>query len=212
MKTLILAITVLLCMSPLAAEAVTAPAADVTDAAKVGLKHYLDLIPAGSRQEYDFSATGSLDKAYLGDPFNLHIITPDALFSYSEGVPVASILTPIDQWYFPVMMGNQIRCFLVVDRMDGRWEAVSLGYVTLAKFMNQIRLSWPAEKGYNPVLIAVFQAKKYLVLIPEAGELLLPVSPAQTASGSGQPVSGANQAAGILESLKPTVTEAIKQR
>jgi hypothetical protein len=125
---------------------------------------------------------------------------------------VASILTPIDQWYFPVMMGNQIRCFLVVDRMDGRWEAVSLGYVTLAKFMNQIRLSWAAEKGYNPVLIAVFQAKKYLVLIPEAGELLLPVSPAQTASGSGQPVSGANQAAGILESLKPTVTEAIKQR
>ncbi len=211
MKTLILVITVLLCMSPLAAEAVTAPA-DLTDAAKVGLKHFLDLIPAGSRQEYGFSETGSLDKAYLGDPFNLHVITPDALFSYSEGVPVASILTPIDQWYFPVMMENQIRCFLVVDRMDGQWEAVSLGYVTLAKFMNQIGLSWPAEKGYNPVLIAVFQAKKYLVLIPEAGELLMQASPAQTVSGSGQAVSGANQAAGILEGLKPTVREAIKQR
>jgi hypothetical protein len=218
MKKLILIIAVLFCISPLAAEAVTGPA-DVADAAGAGLSSFLGHIPADSRQEYGFTQTDPLDKAYLGDPYNLHMITPDALFSYSEGVPVASILTVTNQWYFPVMIQDKIRCFLIVDRMDDKWEAVSLGYATLARSMNQVRADWPADKGYSPVLIAVFQAKKYLVMIPEAGEVLLSLSPGQTASGpgpaasgSGQAPSGSGQVANILESLKPTVREAIKQR
>ena len=150
-------------------EAVTAPAADVTDAAKVGLKHFLDLIPAGSRQQYGFSETGLLDKAYLGDPFNLHIITPDALFSYSEGVPVASILTPIDQWYFPVMMGNQIRCFLVVDRMDGRWEAVSLGYVTLAQVYESDQAELACGEGVQSGANSGFAGKEVSGVDPRGG-------------------------------------------
>jgi len=206
-----LTIAVLFCLLPVAAEALSGPA-DVDAAAKAGLSSFLARIPAGSANEYGFNKTDSLDKTYLGDPFNLHIITPDSLFSYSEGVPVASILTVTDQWYFPVMIQGQIRCFLIVDRMDGQWEAVSLGHATLAKFTNRVRENWPAEKGYNPVLIAVLQAKTYLMMIPEAGETLMSLSPMKTQSGLGQAASGSSQAAGILESLKPTVREAIKQR
>ena len=41
---------------------------------------------------------------------------------------MSSILTVTDMWYFPVMIQNEIRCILVVDYMDGKWQAVSLGY------------------------------------------------------------------------------------
>jgi hypothetical protein len=50
------------------------------------------------------------------------------------------------------------------------------------------------------------------MMIPEAGETLMSLSPMKTQSGLGQAASGSSQAAGILESLKPTVREAIKQR
>lgn len=206
MKTLILTIAVLFCITPLMTEAQTGPA-EVVSAAKAGLHSFLGRIPMDGRQDYGFTKTDSLDKAYLGDPFNLNTITPDALLNHSEGVPVSSILTVTDMWYFPVMIQKEIRCVLVVDYMDGKWQAVSLGYAELAKSLNQVRRNWPAENGYNPVLIAVFQAKKHLVLIPEApgGEGLSILSPAQTGLT-------AEKAANVLESLKPTVREAVKQR
>jgi hypothetical protein len=211
MKSLMISIAILFCLLSMANDAMSGPA-DITAAAKAGLPTFLARIPAGSMQEYGFNNNDSLDKACLGDPFNLHVITPDALFSYSEGVPVASILTVIDQWYFPVMIQDQIRCFLIVDRMEGKWEAVSLGYAALAKFMNQVETEYPAEKGFSPTLIAVFQAKTYLVMIPESGNILLQLPPTMTASASGKTVPGSGQIADILESLKPTVVEAIKQQ
>jgi hypothetical protein len=212
MKTLILTIAVLCCITPLIAEAQTGPA-EVVSAARAGLHSFLARIPAGDRQEYGFTETDSLDKAHLGDPFNLNTIAPDALLNYSEGVPVSSILTVTDMWYFPVMIQNEIRCVLVVDYMDGKWQAVSLGYADLAKSLNQVRRNWPAENGYNPVLIAVFQAKKHLVMVPESpeGEGLSILSPTQTAQ-TGQAGLTVQNAANVLESLKPTVREALKQR
>jgi hypothetical protein len=175
-------------------------------AAKAGLPSFLGHIPTNDRQDYGFTKTDSLDKATLGDPFNLHTITPDALLNYSGDVPVASILTTTDLWYFPVMMQNKVRCILVVDYLDGEWQAVSLGYANLAKSLNQVRRNWPAASGYNPVLIAVFQAKKFLVTIPEApGENLTILSPSQTALT-------AQKATDVLGSLKSTVREAVKPR
>ena len=70
MKILILTIAVLLCIPPLTAEAQTGPA-EVVSAAAAGLHSFLDRIPMENRQDYGFTKTDSLDKAYLGDPFNL---------------------------------------------------------------------------------------------------------------------------------------------
>lgn len=211
MKTLMLVVTVLLCILPLPAEAQTGPV-EVVNAAKAGLRPFLDRIPMADRQGYGFTRTDSLDKAYLGDPFNLYTITPDALLNYSKGTPVSSILTVTDLWYFPVLIGNEIRCFLIVDIMDGKWQAVSLGKAGLAGPMNQVRSNWPAENGYTPVLIAVYQAKKYLVMVPdtEGGEGLAILSPTQTPARPS--LLSAEKAADVLESLKPTVREALKQR
>jgi hypothetical protein len=204
MKILILTIAVLLCITPLTAEARTGPA-EVASAAAAGLHSFLDRILGEDGQDYGFTKTDSLDKAYLGDPFNLHTITPDALLNYNNEVPVASILTVTDMWYFPVMIQSEIRCILVVDHMDGKWQAVSLGHANLAKSLDQVRRNWPAENGYNPVLIAVFQAKKFLVMVPEAPEAGLSVlSPAQTRLT-------AEKTANVLESLKPSVRKALKQ-
>jgi len=205
MRRLLLIIAVSLLFFPLAAMAQTVPS-EVESAARNGLKSFLDRIPAGERPNYGFTANDALDQAYLGDPFRLNMIAPEALLAYKAGDPVAPLLTETDMWYFPVMIQDRIRCVLIVDHLDGAWQAVSLGQAALAKSLGEVRQRWPGALGYSPVLVAVFQARKYLVMVPEEAEgTLTSLSPGQTGLAGGS-------AANILETLKPDVREALKQR
>ena len=81
-----------------------------------------------NRQDYEFTKTNSLDNAYLGDPFNLDTMTPDALLNYNNEVPVAS--DPQHFYQHVVFSGHDSERNQVYpggDHMDGKWQAVSTG-------------------------------------------------------------------------------------
>jgi hypothetical protein len=178
---------------------------EIRIATENGLPAFLSLIPPQERSGYGFTRDDDLKKAYLGDPFILHTIAPQVLLSYQPGDAVQAVLSKTTQWYFPVMLGQELRAILVVDQMDGKWKAVSLGYVPLAKQLQRVLEKYPSAKGFHPILIAVFQAKEYFLLVPEenANNLisLRPQNP-DLAGGS---------AGNILEKLKPIVAENLKQ-
>jgi hypothetical protein len=133
-------------------------------------------------------------------------MTPDALLNYSAGSQVISLLSKTTMWYFLVMIDNNVRCILIVDQIDGKWQAVSLGYADLAKALNRVMRRWPQSKGFNPFLIAVFQANEYLVLVPEeSSDTLISLFP-------GREELLMENVTNVIERLKPAVREAIKQR
>jgi hypothetical protein len=194
---------ILLCISMASAQE---PPQEVMMAAQTGLPQFLGLIPPAERSAYGFTENDDLTKAFLEAPFNLHTIKPPALLAYQSGDSVPALLSKTDMWYFPVMMGEEVRAVLVVDQLDGKWQAVSLGYATLAQQLQGVLQQWPGSKGFHPLLIAVFQAKEHLILVPEANAnnliSLRPQAPGLKMDSAGD----------VLERLKPIVAESLKQK
>lgn len=140
---------------------------EVASAAEAGLQGFLQQIPQGDAADFGFSAGDTLQDAVLGAPFQLMAITPDAMAGYKGDTPVAAILTETGLWYFPVMLNGEPRTMLVVDRLDGVWQAVSLGNSNLARMLSAAGKRWPRSEAGSPLLIAVFQAKQYLLALPQ---------------------------------------------
>ena len=145
------------------------PPQKVTEAANKGLSAFLNRIPPDKAQEFGFSKHDQLAQCYLGNPLQLHAISPSALSKYQPGDTISSIISSTKMWYFPVMLRKEAKAILVIDQVDNRWEAVSFGYTELARKLTRVKKQWPKLKGYNPQLIAVFQSREYLFTIPEKG-------------------------------------------
>lgn len=143
---------------------------EVAQAAAKGLPELLAKIPAGAWRDYGFADASEVAKATLDRPLCLYTITPAALAGYQSGESIRSLLSDTTMWYVPVKVADSVRAILVVDRLDGAWQAVSLGYVPLAGPMQALIAQWPPAKGFHPKLILVFQAQQYLFTIPELGE------------------------------------------
>ena len=205
MQKLILGITIWFCLAACMAHAQTAPS-EVISAAEAGLQPFLSRISPEARESYGFAKSDAFGQVHLGDSFNLYTITPDALLNYSPGSQVSSLLSKTNMWYFLVMVENKERCILVVDLLDGKWQAVSLGYANLAKALSKVMQRWPKSKGFNPWLIAVFQANEYLVMVPEeSSDTLLSLFPEKEELLM-------DNVKNVIERLNPAVREAIKKR
>jgi hypothetical protein len=97
-----------------------------------------------------------LTKCTLGEPFQLRVITPASLDSYVAGANVSTLLTESKSWYFPVYYNNALKCFLLVEKINGQWAAASIGFAPLAIKMQSLLNQWPRTKGFHHVL-AIFR-------------------------------------------------------
>ena len=143
---------------------------EVSTAASNGLPVFLAKVPPAARPLYGFALDADFSQASLGAPLLLHTIKPSALASNQANGTVSSVVSETPLWFFPVMMGTEVKAMLVVDRQNNEWKAVSLGYAPLASEWNQVLSQWPAAKGFHPRLVAVFQAAQFYFTVPEVGD------------------------------------------
>lgn len=171
--------------------AMTAPLAQSPpiDAARAGLPAMLARLPQGEATSYGFPAgTDPSAATLLYEPLQLKTITPAALASYAEGQPLEALLSDTRLWYFPVGVNGSLAALLVVDLVDGQYQAVSLGYAGLAA-----ALAAPLERHANgqtemPQLVAVFQAQEFFLALPvSAPGRLVSLRPGQGAQGTAAP-------------------------
>jgi hypothetical protein len=181
--------------------------AQIRVVAEAGLPGFLARIPAGAEAEFGFSQTGDTARATLGEPLHLLTITPDALRAYRPGDDVDTVLSETDMWYVPVLVDDEVRAVLVIDRMAEGWQAVSLGYAALAADLNALQRAWPKAAGFDPQLVCVFQARRYLFTIPQRGTRNLTLLSRGAASESARrgAVETLADVATVLEGLKPEV-------
>src|SRR5262249_5605320 len=113
------------------------------------------------------AGSGEAAKAKLGKPFRLHIIRPDALQRYASTEPVSAMVSDLDQWFFPITLEDKSKAILIVWKNEGRWEVAGLGHADLAREVQAVRKECPAAKGYDPKIIIIPQAGRFLFTIPE---------------------------------------------
>lgn len=113
-----------------------------------------------------FKEDDSLDQIFLGEPFKFYLFKNEALLNYARGGDVSSLLSQIDEFYFPVMMGENAETLLIVAKINNSWRAVSFGgRKTLAVELDKIRKHWPLGQGYTPLLVEIDD--KYLFTVPQ---------------------------------------------
>lgn len=141
---------------------------DVYEAAEKGLDKYLKSIPQGLLNEYGFHDTNELEMCKLGNAFEVQMITPQALMRYQENDTVKSLVSNTGMWYFVVTCQGQNRAMLTVAKGDNsNWEVVSLGNIPLAQELQNIQKAWTNDRGFEPQLVVVYQARKYLFHLPQ---------------------------------------------
>lgn len=179
------ALVLCLLLAATTAQAQTPP----VDAARTGLSAMLARLPQDDAAAYGFPAgTDPSAVTLLGEPLRLKTITPTALASYAQGQPLEALLSDTRLWYFPVGVNGSIAAMLVVDVVDGEYQAVSLGYAGLAA-----ALAAPLERHASgqtemPQLVAVFQAKEFFLSLPvSAPGRLVSLRPGQGAQGTAAP-------------------------
>ena len=187
---------------------------EVALAAVTGLPELLSKIPDGAWGDYGFADADEVSRASLGNPMSVGTITPAALEGYRVGDSLRAILSETTLWYFPVQVEDSVHAVLVVDRVNGTWQAVSLGYVPLAGPLGAMMAQWPPSKGYHPKLVMVFQAQQYFFTIPEWGEDNLTLL--QGAFRAGREFkAGPSRVTGVAETvsvLRPIVAQNLASR
>ena len=145
------------------------PPAEVQQAAEQGLQPLLAQVPPTAVEEFGFAADEAGGAVTLGAPFRVYAVAPEALARYQAGQAAETLLTATPLWYFPVLKGGRPQAILVVDRLDGRYQAVSLGYARLAAELGVVTRQWKAAEGYHPKLAICYQARQHLFTVPEKG-------------------------------------------
>lgn len=179
---------------------------DVARAAAAGLPGLLAQIPEGMGSEYGFADGREIAEAVPGRPMPVQTITPAALNAWKPGDSIGGLLSATSLWYVPVQAGGKVRSVLVVDWVEGGWQAVSLGYVPLAGPLGILLEQWPESGGYHPQLVMVVQAQQYLFTVPElGGDNLTPLSGLSMGSRVKEGHAGLGRLDETVAVLKPVV-------
>ena len=136
-------------------------------AAEAGLQPFLELITPEDMNNFGLLPSANISEAVLGNPFQLYTITPAKLLDAGDDTPVSSLISPTGSWLFPIVLDGKSRAILTIEEMDGKWQAVTMGKSGLAGEMEKLNGQWPKAKGYEPKLIAIYQAASYFFTIPE---------------------------------------------
>lgn len=191
---------------------------EVTDAAEEGLRRFLMHTPKTELQVLGVPEMISLKDLSLGRPFRMNQILPDVLEKHKSGESTTEIFSPTTQYYFPVTVGTTTTALLIVDKVNGRWKAVSMGYSELASEIARVKASWPASKGFHVQFAVSLQARRHFFSVPEKSRTN--ITPIQRTSAAPRKAHDArerknyedlNEVSEIIPSLKREVRENIDE-
>ncbi len=106
---------------------------EVIQAAEEGLPSFLLHITPATMEGYGFSEDDNLDEAFLGRPFLQYFLYTRQILNYEERDTIYDVLTGSSEWYFPIMIGDEARCLLLVAKIDNEWDMAAAGYAGTAK-------------------------------------------------------------------------------
>ena len=86
-----------------------------------------------------FEKMDEVDSAYLGDPIQLFMIRLDKLKDYKSGDMPHSLLDDCETIIYPVLVDEQVRSSIEIEKADGTWKPSKFGSVNLARMLNTIR-------------------------------------------------------------------------
>jgi hypothetical protein len=133
----------------------------VKNAAETGLPTIIESLKGGSWASFGFLSKEELDSAQLGIPYHV--------FAMTNAGKTNQTIIDTDEWQFPVMVNNDYRCLLMVDKLEGEFKTASIGSAGLATWLQA------AERSHH---LLDLKAKGIVVLHDHATDIMM-INPSQ---------------------------------
>ena len=116
-------------------------------AIQVDLTNYLEKIPKGHEQYYGFSTREEFQHVEFGQPLNIFIISYDSINIDEKAISESTL------WYIPLVINNDYRCFLHVRKIQNSFKIVGIGYMEVAKELNDFEIQYQLKQKENKNLL-----------------------------------------------------------
>ncbi len=132
--------------------------AESRPAANSGLAEFKLLVNDRNFASYGFQSAEEIASATVGQPLVVFMVRLDLLRQYQPGTDPKALLSGGDKVLYPVLVGNQVRSSIIVDRGSGGWKAVAFGGPQLMRRLAQARDKAPARTPTMEVEILALSA------------------------------------------------------
>ena len=158
------------------------PSEDVRRAANEAMKGFLSPDRLDDLRELGFESKADINKAILGEGFEIFTIPPDALLDDTRLQDLHSLITSTNQWSFLVRANDEPKMVVTVGLSKGKWEPVSFGASGFAKVMSLFLNEWPKSSGYRFRYVKVYQANSSFIELSK-GKEVIGIVPGQNLTG-----------------------------
>lgn len=156
----IMIVMFILVMSTRVTQAVdNTPPAGALEAAKAAVSAFLGNSDQEELSKFGFNNREEFNKANVGDAFNVHFLSPDAVLNTKHAPTLLSVSDNTNIWQFLVTTEQGAACLVTVDIVGNKWTATTVGGTGLAKQLYEMIQAWPKSSGYEVVLIKSLQAR-----------------------------------------------------
>ena len=121
------------------AQEMNLPLEKINKVALEALSTFGKLINKDNYKDMGFSSVDEVSKAKLGEPIQVFMVQLDRLKKYQPGSDPVTLLSGGDRAIFPVMVKDQVRSSIVVEKVGEEWKATNFGGPTLVKMLSQAR-------------------------------------------------------------------------
>ncbi len=175
-------------------------------------QYYAGLLP--SHMALEVSDLQELSQARIGQGFEVHAIDPRDLAAGRTSL--GGMAAPSGAWRFVVQVDDRAVGLVTVQRVDGRWQAVSFGGAGLARELEALRRAHGNADGSNLRFIRVYQARSDLLEVVSSSDGRARYATLQSARdallrhglarGGTDANAGLMEAAQLLEPLRAAVS------
>lgn len=103
------------------------PPPEVRKVAEEEAPHWLGLVQKAPAEYFGLSDPNQVERAELGEPYEVYTIEPDRLQKYDASMAVSMMLSKANRWLFPVLIDGKAQFFYEIALFDGEWQPVSIG-------------------------------------------------------------------------------------
>ena len=145
-------------------------------AAVKALQGYATGLAPETLRKIGFQSAAELRRATLGQPLLAHEVDLPALRGYTGQGDPTRLLQPLDQVLYPVLVNQQVRALLTLEKNNARWTAVSFGDLAMAQLWVHARETSARASHVDPAqyfAVSIPDLHQYLVGYQAQGKLVL---------------------------------------
>jgi hypothetical protein len=184
-------------------------AATPEEVAQQELPRWLAIARNDDVKHYGFKNEQELQAATLGSPYQVSLLSPEAVQAYQPNQRVAAIIDNQAWKVFPVLVNGEARGLLTVAQLDGRWQAVE--FSSLEQSRQLVRLQARLAKKNATVKLVKFAESTFALVEQDGGESLIYISGSNFA-GEFDKLDKENLTAYTAQDFMPEVKKAFDQR